>query len=57
MLWPDYVFILHSYLIEDHTTADVHMTCNVTEALENVLFMRARKTTDVFNSTFKDFHM
>ena len=45
MLWPDYVFILHRYLAEDLT--NLHAACNVTEALENVLFIREQE----------DFHM
>ena len=57
LLWPDYVLILHGYLGEDIVNVTVYATCNVTEVLENVLFIREQKTLDVFGSTYEDFHM
>ena len=54
MLWPGYVFILHSFLAEDLT--NVHAACNVTKALENVLFIREQKTMDMFGNEYEDFH-
>ena len=56
MLWPNYVFVLHSYLVED--IVEVDAACNITEALENVLFLREQKTTYVLGSTtYEDFRM
>ena len=37
-VWPKYVWILHSYLLEDINSIDA--TCSISRALENVIFIR-----------------
>ena len=39
-VWPKYVWILHSYLLEDIKSIDV--TCSISRALENVIFIRQK---------------
>ena len=43
-VWPKYVWILHSYLLEDIKSIDA--TCSISRALENVLFIRQQIDED-----------
>ena len=43
-VWPKYVWILHSYLLEDIKSIDA--TCSISRALENVIFIRQQIDED-----------
>ena len=53
-VWPKYVWILHSYLLDDIKSFS-STRCSISKALENVLFIRQQISESVINGTHDDF--
>ena len=50
-VWPEYVWILHSYLLDD--IKRINAGCSINRALENVIFIRQQvPNRSMFNSTY-----
>ena len=52
-VWPEYVWILHSYLLED--IKSINAGCSINKALDNVLFIRQQIPDKVFNSSYNPY--
>ena len=48
-VWPEYVWIPHSYLLDD--IKGIHTSCSISRALENVIFIRWHIPDSEFNAT------